>query len=125
MIAVVPVRESVLPAGTDDAIAECDGNVVLAGSGVDDIDLTDRARTVTLVDLGDVEIARWARHLAALINSADDVVLPKDTECVKGLQGDAVEAVFVEGADHSFNEPDHKAQLTQTITQWMLSRPSP
>jgi len=82
MIAVVPVRESVLPAGTDDAIAECDGNVVLVGSGVDDIDLTDRARTVTLVDLGDVEIARWARRLAALINSADDVVLPGSTDQV-------------------------------------------
>jgi len=82
MIAVVPVRESVLPAGTDDAIAECDGNVVLVGSGVDDIDLTDRARTVTLVDLGDVEIARWARHLAALIDSTDDDVLPGSTDQV-------------------------------------------
>lgn len=82
MIAVVPVRESVLPAGTDDAIAECDGNVVLAGSGVDDIDLTDRARTVTLVDLGDVEIARWARHLATLIDSTDDEVLPGSTDQV-------------------------------------------
>ncbi len=76
MIAVVPVRESVLPAGTDDAIAECDGNVILVGSGVDEIDLTDRARTVTLVELGDVEIARWAHRLAALIVSADDLVLP-------------------------------------------------
>jgi electron transfer flavoprotein alpha subunit len=76
MIAVVPVREGVLPAGTDDAIAECDGNVVLVGSGVDDIDLTDRAQTVTLVELGDVEIARWARCLASLVDSGGDVVLP-------------------------------------------------
>ena len=82
MIAVVPVRESVLPAGTDDAIAECDGNVLLVGSGVDGIDLTDRARTVTLVELGDVEIARWAHRLAALINSADDGVLPGSTDQV-------------------------------------------
>jgi electron transfer flavoprotein alpha subunit len=82
MIAVVPVRESVLPAGTDDAIAECDGNVLLVGSGVDGIDLTGRARTVTLVELGEVEIARWAHRLAALINSADDVVLPGSTDHV-------------------------------------------
>ena len=76
MIAVVPVREGVLPSGTDDAIAECDGNVVLVGSGVDDIDLTDRAQTVTLIELGDVEIARWARCLASLVDSGGDVVLP-------------------------------------------------
>jgi electron transfer flavoprotein alpha subunit len=81
MIAVVPVRESVLPAGSDDAIAECDGNVLLVGSGVDDIDLTDRARTVTLVELGDVEIALWAHRLAALI-SPTDVVLPGSADQV-------------------------------------------
>lgn len=56
--------------------------------------------------------------------TADDVVLPKDTECVKSLRGDAVDTVFVEGADHSFNEPAHKAQLTETIAQWMHSRSS-
>lgn len=51
--------------------------------------------------------------------TADDVVLPKDTKCVKGLQGDAVKAVFVNGADHSFSEPAHKALLTETVAQWM------
>jgi len=51
--------------------------------------------------------------------TADDVVLPKDTKCVQALRGDTVKAVFVEGADHSFNEPAHKAQLTETIAQWL------
>jgi dipeptidyl aminopeptidase/acylaminoacyl peptidase len=46
-------------------------------------------------------------------------VLPKDTECVQALRGDTVKTVFVEGADHSFNEPSHKAQLTETIAQWL------
>ncbi len=54
-----------------------------------------------------------------LHGTADDVVLPKDTECVQALRGEAVDAVYVEGADHSFNEPAHKAQLTETITQWL------
>lgn len=51
--------------------------------------------------------------------TADDVVLPKDTECVKTLKGDAVDVVFVEGADHGFNEPEHKTQLTETIANWL------
>jgi alpha/beta superfamily hydrolase len=51
--------------------------------------------------------------------TADDVVLPKDTKCVQALRGDTVKTVFIEGADHSFNEPAHKAQLTETIAQWL------
>lgn len=51
--------------------------------------------------------------------TADDVVLPKDTECVQALRGGAVDAVFVEGADHSFNEPVHKAQLTEKVSHWL------
>lgn len=51
--------------------------------------------------------------------TADDVVLPKDTETVQALKGDAVKVVFVDGADHSFNEPAHKAQMTQTVVEWL------
>ncbi|MEN8735047.1 MAG: alpha/beta fold hydrolase [Lentimonas sp.] len=69
----------------------------------------------TVEPLADCVSARWL----LIHGTADDVVLPKDTECVKGLQGDAVEVVFIEGADHSFNEPVHKAQLTETITKWL------
>jgi electron transfer flavoprotein alpha subunit len=82
MIAVVPVREGVLPAGTDDVIAECDGNVILVGSQVDQIDLTGRARTVMLVELGDVEVTRWAHRLAALISSGHESVLAGSTDQV-------------------------------------------
>ncbi len=56
--------------------------------------------------------------------TADDVVLPKDTESIKALKGDAVDTVIVEGADHSFNEPAHKAQLTEAVTHWMSSHAS-
>lgn len=54
--------------------------------------------------------------------TADDVVLPKDTESVKRLRGDAVDAVFVEGADHSFGELAHKLQLTDAVADWMRRR---
>ncbi|MGB2403277.1 MAG: alpha/beta hydrolase [Akkermansiaceae bacterium] len=54
--------------------------------------------------------------------TADDVVLPKDTECVQALRGEAVDAVFVEGADHSFNEPIHKAQLCEKVGHWLRAQ---
>lgn len=54
-----------------------------------------------------------------LHGTADDVVLPKDTETVQSLKGDAVKVVFVEGADHSFNEPAHKAQMTEAVVAWL------
>ncbi len=76
MIAVVPVREGVLPAGTDDTIAECDGRVLLVGSGVDQVDLTGRARAVDLMEVGTVEVGRWARQLAPILGAIDHVVLP-------------------------------------------------
>jgi alpha/beta superfamily hydrolase len=74
---------------------------------------------VTVEPLADCVATPWL----LVHGTADDVVLAKDTECVKGLQGDAADTVFIEGADHSFNEPAHKAQLTETITKWMHSRP--
>jgi alpha/beta superfamily hydrolase len=51
--------------------------------------------------------------------TADDVVLPKDTEQIQSLKGDAVEVIFVHGADHSFNEPAHKAQMTEAVVDWL------
>ena len=74
---------------------------------------------VTVEPLADCIATPWL----LVHGTADDVVLPKDADFVKGLPGDAVEAVFVEGADHSFNQPTHKAQLTETIANWMRSRP--
>lgn len=54
-----------------------------------------------------------------LHGTADDVVLPQDTEHVHRLKGDAVKVIRIEGADHSFNEPAHKAQLTEEIVKWV------
>jgi alpha/beta superfamily hydrolase len=72
----------------------------------------------TLEPLADCVSTPWL----LLHGTADVVVLPRDTERVKSLQGDAVTAVFIEGADHSFNEPDHKAQMTNTVVEWLSSR---
>lgn len=54
-----------------------------------------------------------------LHGTADDVVLPRDTEQIQSIKGDRVKVVFVEGADHSFNDPAHKKQLTTTVADWL------
>ncbi len=79
MIALVPVRDGVLPAGAADAIAEAAGRVLIVGSGTADCDVDGIASEVYLVELGAVEPARWARLLAPLIArlaDSDIAVLP-------------------------------------------------
>lgn len=53
-----------------------------------------------------------------LHGTADDVVLPKDTETVEMIKGNDVQVIYIEGADHSFNEPSHKNQMTQAVVNW-------
>jgi alpha/beta superfamily hydrolase len=51
--------------------------------------------------------------------TADDLVRPKDTEQVQRFKGETAKVVFVEAADHSFNQPAHKAQMTQAVVDWL------
>ena len=79
MIALVPVREGVLPAGADETIAECGGRVVLAGSDVAAVPLDGLATDVRRVELGPFAVARWTTALVPLLTDlpdADEVVLP-------------------------------------------------
>jgi electron transfer flavoprotein alpha subunit len=75
MLAVVPVRAGVLPAGAEEVIAECGGRVLLAGSAPSAAALTGVAGEVRLVELGDFAPDRWSRALADLVDD-DIVVLP-------------------------------------------------
>lgn len=56
--------------------------------------------------------------------TADDVVLPKDSEQIKSIQGDAVTLLPVPEAGHSFDGATGKAELTQGIADWLLARSS-
>lgn len=79
MLALVPVRDGVLPAGAAEAIAECGGRVLIAGSGTDQLAFEGIAREVFLVELGSVEPNRWTAALTPLVSAfdrADIVVLP-------------------------------------------------
>ncbi len=75
MLAVVPVRDGVLPAGGDEVVAECAGRAILAGSAPSADGLTGVATDVRTVELGDFAPDRWAHVLAALVDD-DIVVLP-------------------------------------------------
>lgn len=68
----------------------------------------------TLAPLADCVSTPWL----LIHGTADDVVLPQDSECVHKLQGDAVQLVWIEGADHSFSEPAHQQQLLAAVTEW-------
>lgn len=82
-LALVPVRDGVVPAGGAETVAECGGRVMLIGSDVDGAceELTGVASDVTLCEMGDYAPAAWARTVAELVNSGriedvDAVVLP-------------------------------------------------
>jgi len=57
-----------------------------------------------------------------LHGSEDDVVNPRDTAQVQQIKGDAVQVVLVDGADHSFNNPAHKAQATDAVVTWLTAQ---
>jgi electron transfer flavoprotein alpha subunit len=83
MIALVPVRDGVLPAGAAETISECNGHALVVGTGTGDIDLDGLASSVLFVELGPVEPARWTAMLAPILRElaerdvdTDIVVLP-------------------------------------------------
>jgi electron transfer flavoprotein alpha subunit len=76
MVAVIPVRGGGLPAGALEAIAECGGVTVLAGSDPDTAGIVDVACTVGMLELGSFEPARWAAELEPHVADHFVVVLP-------------------------------------------------
>lgn len=78
MIALIPVRDGVLPAGAAETISECDGRALIVGSGTDEIDLDGIARSAVLVEAGVVQPMRWTSLIVAVLASLDDV----DTDIV-------------------------------------------
>ena len=76
LLAVVPVRHGVLPAGGVETVAECGGHALLAGSAPDPTLLIGVASTVTTLELGAFRPARWADELARHVDGWRVVVLP-------------------------------------------------
>jgi electron transfer flavoprotein alpha subunit len=82
MLAVLPVRQGLLPAGGLETVAECGGAALLIGDGADRATelLSGSATSVITVEAGDFAPAAWARflagHCAGLGVDAAGIVLP-------------------------------------------------
>jgi electron transfer flavoprotein alpha subunit len=78
MIALVVVRDGVLPVGALEAVAEAGGRGMLAGSGtaIAAVELGSVAHEASLVELGDFQPGRWAQALAEMLIHEPIVVLP-------------------------------------------------
>jgi electron transfer flavoprotein alpha subunit len=76
-IAVVVVREGVLPLGADETVAEAGGTAVLVGTdpGTAAADLTG-ARAVWCAEIGVFKPAGWASRLAPVLAASGPILLP-------------------------------------------------
>ncbi|MET0146765.1 MAG: mycofactocin-associated electron transfer flavoprotein alpha subunit [Ilumatobacteraceae bacterium] len=75
MLAMIPIRDGVVPAGGAETIAECAGRALLAGSSPQADALDGISGDLRLVELGEYAPARWAAALAPLVDDPV-VVLP-------------------------------------------------
>ena len=76
-IAVVPVRDGILPSGADEAVAEADGAALVIGSGADTAGRALTAATaVTCAVAGPFAPAAWAAALAPHLEPIPIVILP-------------------------------------------------
>lgn len=80
MLALLIVRDGVLPAGAAETVEECHGDVIVATDD-DELDdaleaLTGLVGSVTCVDVGPFHPAAWATAVAPLVADAEVVVLP-------------------------------------------------
>jgi electron transfer flavoprotein alpha subunit len=81
-VAVVPVRDGVLPAGAADAVRAAGGDVVLVGAGASDAvsALVGLASTVSAWDTPGFAPGGWATALAPVVADRDLVVLPSSPD---------------------------------------------
>jgi len=76
-LAVVPVRDGMVPLGGDEAVAEAGGRAVVIGSGTDvAADALTSATSVECAEVGAFAPGAWAGALAAVVEQARLVILP-------------------------------------------------
>ncbi len=78
MIALIPVRDGMLPLGADETAAECGGDVLLIGSGTASAaaQLRVAATRIRTAEVGGYAVGGWALALAPLLHGDNVVVLP-------------------------------------------------
>jgi len=82
VIAVVVVREGILPLGAEEAVNEADGRVLLVGTGTEAADaaLAGATSEVTCCEAGAFRPATWAAALADELAPHDVVILPASAD---------------------------------------------
>ena len=126
------IRALVSLAGMVDTktFAETEFGDVKADEGVmwedEDCPLSSTFMTDLTATVGNVSPAAEQVAIPWLLvhGTADDVVLPADTEHIQVLKQTYADYVFVEGADHGFNEPAHKNAATSAVTDWLCKQAS-
>jgi electron transfer flavoprotein alpha subunit len=78
VLAVIPVRDGVVPAGGSEAAAECGGRALVVGSGA--ADAASELGGGEAVELGAFRPATWARSIAPLLGEATAIVLPASAD---------------------------------------------
>lgn len=78
MLAVIVVRDGVLPVGADETISECDGRALLIGSGTAAAcaGVQHVAAHITTIEAGDYRPGAWAGALSVHLADEPIVVLP-------------------------------------------------
>jgi len=51
--------------------------------------------------------------------TADETVLPADTEHIQIIKQGFADYVFIDGADHIFSQPQHMTAVTTAVTDWL------
>jgi electron transfer flavoprotein alpha subunit len=78
MLALLVVRDGLLPAGAREAVSEANGVALLIGQQCSDAvaELVGAAREVRIIECGAFAPSSWAQHLAPILSSEARVVLP-------------------------------------------------
>ena len=79
MLAVIPVRNGLLPAGGAETAAECGGRAIVIGSGAREAAAT-LGGVVGAVEAGDFRPAAWAAALGPLLTEIAAIVLPASAD---------------------------------------------
>ncbi len=80
MLAVIPVRDSALPAGSAEAVAECGGRAFIVGSGAAKAAIEIDAVEVRFSELGAYAPGAWADAIAPVVASEHVIVLPSSPD---------------------------------------------
>ena len=80
--------------------------------------MDDMAALGTIIDKGSNIRIPWL----LIHGTEDDVVLPNDSNDIFTVANEPKQLHLIGGADHSFNNPAHCAEMVATVIKWIQSQ---